>query len=89
MVHRLQLGFRELQDPCSQSYSGSFETVSVNFLRISAAGMALLGCLAVEQFLDVSDWSERAPCPRIDVKPALRSNSRHVTGVANGSDTLI
>lgn len=63
--------------------------MSVNFLHILAAGMALLGCLAVEQFPEVSDWSEHAPRPRIDVGPSLRFDSGHVPGVASGSDNLI
>jgi uncharacterized coiled-coil DUF342 family protein len=62
--------FRTLALNASQYKNISIRTVSVNFLRIPAEGMASLGRLGVEYFPDVLDWSEHAPRPRMSAEPA-------------------
>lgn len=61
----LNWGFENFRNlvPNASQYNISFETVSVNFLRILVEGLAFLGCLGVEQFPNIIDWSQDAPRP--------------------------
>jgi len=63
--------------------------MSMNFLRIPTMGIAMLGRLGVEQFWDVSDWSENAPHPRGDAELTPPPTSRYASSATIECDDVL